>query len=140
MNKNIARIIAVSGIAAVAALGLAACSTSSSTPDSSSSAEVGGNVVAPVTIDLATAAGKTFDIPMNSGGYIVTADGEKTRWGATFSKDGVVTFTDGTVAGSSPDDLVTAPFLTPVAVGTTEVTLSNGSTGTSVTFTVNVTA
>lgn len=134
MNKNLARVIAVSGIAGLAVLGLSACSNPAPAPSPSTSEETGGNVVAPVMIDPATANGQTFDISMKSSGYIQAPAGEETGWSATFSQDGVVTFTDGGTDG----DATFNPGLEPVAPGMTDVTLTDPA-GTSITFMVNVT-
>lgn len=134
MNKTLARVIAVSGIAGLAILGLTACSNPAPEPSSSSSEEVGGNVVAPIMIDPATADGQTFDIPMNSSGYIQAPAGQESGWTATFSQEGVVSFTDG----GTESDATFNPGLQPVAPGMTDVTLTDPA-GASITFMVNVT-
>jgi hypothetical protein len=132
MNKNFVRVGAVAAIAFAAVGGLTACSNATPAP-SESSEEM--NVVSPIQIPVAEANGNTYDIPMNSMGYLNVADGSEADWTAEFSKAGVVEFTEGGTDGSA----TFVPGLTPVAEGTTDVTLTNSVSGETVTFTVNVT-
>ena len=132
MNKNLIRVGAVAAIAFAAVGGLTACSNAAPAPTESA---VGSNVVSPVQIPVAEANGKTYDIPMNSMGYLNVAEATEGDWTASFSKSGVVEFTEGGTDG----DATFVPGLTPVAEGTTEVTLTDSVTGDTVTFTVNVT-
>ena len=132
MNKNLIRVGAVAAIAFAAVGGLTACSNAAPAPPESA---VGSNVVSPVQIPVAEANGKTYDIPMNSMGYLNVAEATEGDWTASFSKSGVVEFTEGGTDG----DATFVPGLTPVAEGTTEVTLTDSVTGDTVTFTVNVT-
>ncbi len=132
MNKNFIRVGAVAAIAFAAVGGLTACSNAAPAPTESA---VGSNVVSPVQIPVAEANGKTYDIPMNSMGYLNVAEATEGDWTASFSKSGVVEFTEGGTDG----DATFVPGLTPVAEGTTEVTLTDSVTGETVTFTVNVT-
>ncbi len=132
MNKNLIRVGAVAAIAFAAVGGLTACSNAAPAPTESA---VGSNVVSPIQIPVAEANGKTYDIPMNSMGYLNVAEATEGDWTASFSKSGVVEFTEGGTDG----DATFVPGLTPVAEGTTEVTLTDSVTGETVTFTVNVT-
>jgi hypothetical protein len=132
MNKNILRVGAVAAIAFAAVGGLAACSTPAPEPTESA---VGSDVVSPIQIPVVDANGKTYDIPMNSMGYLNVAEGTEANWTASFSMSGVVEFTEGGTDGSA----TFVPGLTPVSEGTTDVTLTDSMTGESVTFTVNVT-
>jgi len=132
MNKNFLRIGAVAAIAFAAVGGLSACS--SATPEPTESA-IGSDVVSPIQIPVVDANGKTYDIPMNSMGYLNVAEGTEGDWTAEFSKSGIVEFT----AGGTDGGATFVPGLTPVAEGTTEVTLTDSMTGEAVTFTVNVT-
>jgi hypothetical protein len=132
MNKNFVRVGAVAAIAFAAVGGLTACSNATPAPNESSEEM---NVVSPIQIPVAEANGNTYDIPMNSMGYLNVADGSEADWTAEFSKAGVVEFTEGGTDGSA----TFVPGLTPVAEGTTDVTLTNSVSGETVTFTVNVT-
>lgn len=132
MNKNFVRVGAVAAIAFAAVAGLTACSNATPAP-SESSEEI--NAVSPIQIPVAEANGKTYDIPMNSMGYLNVADGSEADWSAEFSTAGVVEFTEGGTDGSA----TFVPGLTPVAEGTTDVTLTNSVSGETVAFTVNVT-
>ena len=132
MNKNLIRVGAVAAIAFAAVGGLAACSNAAPAPTESA---VGSNVVSPIQIPVAEANGKTYDIPMNSTGYLNVAEDTEGDWTASFSKSGIVEFTEGGTDG----DATFVPGLTPVAEGTTEVPLTDSVSGESVTFTVNVT-
>ena len=132
MKKNLMRVGAVAAIAFAAVGGLTACSTPAPAPSESA---VGSDIVSPIQIPVAEANGNTYDIPMNSTGYLNVATGTEAEWSATFSMAGVVEFTEGGTDGGS----TMVPGLTPVAEGTTEVTLTNSATSESVTFTVNVT-
>lgn len=132
MNKNLIRVGAVVAIAFAAVGGLTACSNAAPAPTESA---VGSDVVSPIQIPVAEANGKTYDIPMNSMGYLNVAEATEGDWTASFSKSGVVEFT----AGGTDGDATFVPGLTPVAEGTTEVTLTDSVTGETVMFTVNVT-
>ena len=92
MNKNLIRVGAVAAIAFAAVGGLTACSNAAPAPTESA---VGSNVVSPVQIPVAEANGKTYDIPMNSMGYLNVAEATEGDWTASFSKSGVVEFTEG---------------------------------------------
>lgn len=132
MKKNLIRVGAVAAIAFAAVGGLTACSTAAPAPTESA---VGSDVVSPIQIPVAEANGMTYDIPMNSMGYLNVAEGTEGDWTASFSESGIVEFTEGGTDG----DATFVPGLTPVAEGTTEVTLTDSESGESVTFTVNVT-
>ncbi|MCF8541345.1 MAG: hypothetical protein K9H50_06250 [Aurantimicrobium sp.] len=132
MNKNFLRIGAVAAIAFAAVGGLTACSTPAAEPTESA---VGSDVVSPIQIPVAEANGMTYDIPMNSMGYLNVAQGSEADWTAEFSTPDVVEFT----AGGTDGGATFVPGLTPVAEGTTEVTLTNSASSETVTFTVNVT-
>jgi hypothetical protein len=135
MNKNIALIGAVTAIVAAAVVGLTACSATTPTPDASS-APIGSGVVSPIQIPVAEANGMSYDIPMNSIGYLNVPESTEADWTGTAATPGVVEFTQG----GSDGDATLVPGLTPLAPGKTDVTLTNNVTGESVTFTVTVTA
>ena len=134
MNKNFARVGAVTAIVAAAVVGLTACSATTPTPDSSSTA-IGSGVVSPIQIPVADANGMVYEIPMNSMGYLNVPESTEADWTGETATDGVVTFTKG----GSDGDATLVPGLTPVAPGETGVTMTNTVTGESVTFTVVVT-
>jgi hypothetical protein len=83
MNKNFVRVGAVAAIAFAAVGGLTACSNATPAP-SESSEEM--NVVSPIQIPVAEANGNTYDIPMNSTGYLNVADGSEADWTAEFEQ------------------------------------------------------
>ena len=132
MNKNFIRGGAVIAIALAALGGLAACSTPAPAPTESAA---GSDVVSPTQIPVAEAGGQSYYIPTGSIGYLNVPKGTEADWSATFSMSGIVEFTAGGIDG----DATFVPGLTPVAVGTTEVTLTNSTSGETVTFTVTVT-
>jgi len=132
MNKNFVRVGAVAAIAFAAVGGLTACSTPAPAPTESS---MGSDVVSPIQIPVAEANGQTYDIPLNTTGYLNVADGTEADWTAEFSTPGIVEFTEGGTDGSA----TFVPGLTPVSEGTTKVTLTDSASGETVTFTVNVT-
>ena len=134
MNKNFARIGAVAAIVVAAVAGLTACSTTTPSPDASST-PIGSDIVSPIDIPIPGANGKTYDIPMNSMGYLNVPAGTEANWTAMIETPNVVEFTPG-----SGGDTVFVPALTTMGPGMTDVTLTNSETGESVTFTVNVTA
>jgi hypothetical protein len=134
MNKNFVRVGAVAAIAFAAVGGLTACSNATPAPAPTESS-MGSDVVSPIQIPVADSNGKTYDIPMNTTGYLNVADGTEADWTAEFATAGVVEFTEGGTDGSA----TFVPGLTPVAEGSTEVTLTNSVSGETVTFTVNVT-
>jgi hypothetical protein len=132
MNKKFLRVGAVAAIAFAAVGGLTACSNAAPAPTESA---VGSEVVSPIQIPVAEANGQSYDIPMNSMGYLNVTEGTEADWTAEFSTPGVVEFTEGGTDGSA----TFVPGLTPVSEGTTEVTLTDSASGETVTFTVNVT-
>lgn len=132
MNKNFVRVGAVAAIAFAAVGGLTACSNATPAP-TESAAEI--DVLSPTQIPVVEANGQTYGIPMNSTGYLNVPEGTEADWSAEFSTPGVVEFTEGGTDGSA----TFVPGLTPVAEGTTDVTLTNSVSGETVTFTVNVT-
>ena len=90
----------------------------------------------PVVVDLASADGTTVTVAV--GGIIdLTGGGDDVAdWSAEIADPAVVTFTPGRDDGSATFN----PGLTGVAEGSSEVTLTNSSSGDVVTLTVDVTA
>lgn len=120
--------VTVALLVVAGSLGLAGCSSAGSGGDSSA--------LPPVIVDLEQIDGTTVEVP--EGGTIdLTGDDETyTEWTAEISDPEVVEFTPGRDDGSAQFN----PGLTAKSVGDTEVTLDNGETGDSVTFTVEVVA
>lgn len=123
-------------IALLVPSGLLACSSDDGDGDVTTSAEVSGSALPPVIVDLDSLEGTTVEV--REGGAIdITGDDETfTDWTATIADPAVVTFTPGRDDGSAQFN----PGLQATAVGTTEVTLTNSSSATTLTFTVHVTA
>ncbi len=135
MNKKIAKISAVAALAAAATFSLAACSTAAD-EDASGMDETSETtqVVAPTIVDVATLDGQTLDI--KNGGFIDinTGDTDPADWSAVVKDPAVVSFT----AGGKSGDAVMNPGLQGTQAGSTQVELTNKTTGDVATFTVNV--
>ena len=120
--------VTVALLVVAGSLGLAGCSSAGSGGDSSA--------LPPVIVDLEQIDGTTVEVP-EGGAIDLTGDDETyTEWTAEISDPEVVEFTPGRDDGSAQFN----PGLTAKSVGDTEVTLDNGETGDSVTFTVEVVA
>jgi hypothetical protein len=134
--------MAVTVASAVVALVLSACgskpapTTSSAAGADTTAAAVssapGGQVVAPVIVELASVGGTTVSVPL--GNVVVLDTDNPVGWVATIADPTVVSFADGRNDASATFN----PGLTPLAAGTTEVSLTNGTT--TVAFTLVVTA
>lgn len=134
MNNKLIKAGAIVALAGAAVFSLSACSTASSTPESSETTEESGStVIAPVIVDVADLDGTTVDV--QEGNFIdvnVPMDSEA-LWTAKIADDMILSFTAGGTDGSA----VFNPGFEALGVGTTEVTMTDGTT--TVTFTVNVT-
>lgn len=134
-NNKIAKVSAIAALAAAATFSLAACS-STADEDASGADESSetSQVVAPTIVDTATLDGQTLDI--NNGGFIDinTGDTDPADWSAVVKDPAVVAFTAGGMSG----DAVMNPGLQGTKAGSTQVELTNKTTGEVVTFTVNV--
>lgn len=134
-NHKIAKVGAIAALAAAATFSLAACS-SAADKDSSGADESSetSQVVAPTIVDVATLNGQTVDI--NNGAFvdITTGDTDPADWTAVVKDPAVVAFT----AGGKSGDAVLNPGLQGTQAGSTQVELTNKTTGEVVTFTVNV--
>lgn len=129
MNRSILR--AASGIALAAAALLVVSACSSGSPDSSSSAEA----LPPVIVEIDSLDGTTVEVPMG-GAIDITGDDETfTDWTADISDPAIAEFTPGKDDGSAQFN----PGITPLAEGTTDVTMTNSATDDTVDFTVTVT-
>jgi hypothetical protein len=112
-------------VALVGGLALAGCSSSGTTGDASA--------LPPVIVDLGDVDGTTVEV--TEGGTIdLTDDDTYAAWTADIDNPDVVEFVAGRDDGSAQFN----PGLTAKSVGETDVTLDNGETGDTVTFTVDV--
>jgi hypothetical protein len=134
MNNKLIKAGAIVALAGAAVFSLSACSTASSTPESSETTEESGStVIAPVIVDVADLDGSTVDV--QEGNFIdvnVPMDSEA-LWTAKIADEMILSFTPGGTDGGA----VFNPGFEALGVGTTEVTMTDGTT--TVTFTVNVT-
>lgn len=131
MNITIRRGIVAVALAGVALTGLAGCSTGGSSSSETSS----NQVVGPIIGDLTSINGTTIDATVGRTIDLTGDDKTFDQWSATTSTPGIVTYTNGYTSGGASFN----PGLTVDAAGTTEVTLTNATTGETVTFTVNAT-
>jgi len=130
---NLTRITSVVALALVA---VTACSSDNAATTSTASTTTAttsdsSQALPPVMVDLATAEGGTVEVTLST--TVVFPVDNVTEWSATVADPSVVEFVAGTDDGSA----VFNPGLTPLAAGTTEVTLTDGTS--TVTFTVVVT-
>lgn len=113
-----------------AVLGTSACT--SGTPSGQSSASDAG-VIAPVIVQLADQDGRTVSVGLGNVVDLVAVDPK--AWTAKIADPSIAEF----VAGGTRGGATFNPGLQPLAVGTTEVTLTNDSDDTTVVFTLEVT-
>lgn len=133
---------AVAALAAALVLtaALAGCASGSGDAGgaaSGSSASPGASTGAlpPVIVEVEDLEGTTVEVPLgNTVDLVVSDDSDVTAWVAEVADPTVVEFVPGKDDGSAQFN----PGLEPLAVGETEVVLSDG-TSTTVTFTVVVT-
>lgn len=120
--------VTVAFLMVAGSVGLTGCSSAGSGGESSA--------LPPVMVDLNEVDGTTVEVP-EGGAIDLTGDDETyTEWTAEIADPEVVEFTPGRDDGSAQFN----PGLTAKSVGDTEVTLDNGETGDTVTFTVEVVA
>lgn len=121
-------------IVAVAAVGLSACASgSSSTP----ATPIGTNVIAPVTMEANDLQGATVDLLVGQVLNIKTGDLAVDSYTGEVADTSVATF----VAGRKDDDAEFNPGVQALAVGETDVTMSNSNGGIQpLSFTVVVSA
>jgi hypothetical protein len=122
MRGRVAASVTVALALAGGALALSGCSTG------------GSSALPPVIVELDDVDGTTVEVP-EGGSVDLTGDDETfTEWTAEIADPAVVEFEPGRDDGSAQFN----PGLTAKSVGQTEVTLENGATGDTVTFTVEV--
>jgi hypothetical protein len=124
VRGRVAASVAVA-VVTLGTLGLTGCS----------SADTGGSsALPPVIVELDNIDGTTVEVP-EGGSIDLTGDDETAiQWTADIDDPEVVEFVPGRDDGSAQFN----PGLTATSVGQTEVTLENGETGDTVTFTVEV--
>ena len=119
---------------------LAACGdddddTTATTATAASGGTV-GNVLPPVIADLTAVDGTTVVVKVGGTIDLTGDDSTYTDWTASIADPAIAEFTPGRNDGSASFN----PGITGLAAGSTEVTLTNSTSGTAVTFTVDVTA
>lgn len=135
---NHTRRAAISGALAVLALtGLVACSSSSADDPSSSTATASSqtsssSVVAPIIADLTSIDGTTITASVGRSIDLTGDTDTFADWTATISPSGILAFTPGRTEGSARFN----PGIEVLATGNASVTLTNSTTGKSVSFTV----
>ncbi|MGK9147623.1 hypothetical protein KXS11_08375 [Plantibacter flavus] len=115
-----------------AVLGTSACSDGAGSSSAQSSASDAG-VIAPIIVQLADQDGRTVTVGLDNVVDLVAVDPK--AWTATIADPSIAEF----VAGGTRGGATFNPGLQPLAAGTTEVTLKNGSDGSTVVFTLEVT-
>lgn len=114
MNPTRTRILAAIGAAALA-LTLSACGGQST----------GGNVVAPVTVDVNDLQGSTVEVAMNQALNINTGDLAVDSYTADIADPSIAEFVQGRDDGSATFN----PGFTPKKIGETEITMTNEQGG-----------
>lgn len=94
----------------------------------------GSSALPPVIVELDTLEGTTVEVPEGGSVDLTGDDDTFTEWTADIADPDVVEFEPGRDDGSAQFN----PGLSAKSVGQTEVTLENGETGDTVTFTVEV--
>lgn len=129
------RLVAAAAVVGAAALGLTACTPAGSSDSASGSSSA--SVLPPVIEKISDLDGTTVQVPLTNTVDLVTADGDDvTAWSAEIADDTIAEFVRGKEDGGATFN----PGLTPLAAGTTDVVLTNTTTGEKVAFTLEVTA
>lgn len=126
--SRIAKISSIVALTAMVGVGLTACTTPTPEPTPTNT------MVAPTIVDILTLNGKTVDIANGSFVDITTGEFAPEDYTAIVSEPTIVAFT----AGSNDGTVVMNPGLEGTKVGTTQVELTNKTTGVKTTFTVVV--
>ena len=114
---------------------LSACTTAAGAP--AGGAPTGGSVIAPVTMSANSLQGADVDLVVGQMLNVTTGDLAVDSYRGTVADTDVAVFTAGRTDGSA----VFNPGIQAMAVGTTEVTLTNSNGGIQpLTFTVTVTS
>jgi hypothetical protein len=137
------RRITLAACCSVAVVALAACgdndsgestdtSAAASTAAPTSSSGGGSQALPPVMVPTDGLDGSTVQVPLSN--TLVIQAAEPTAWTGTVADAGIAEFVPGSDDGSA----VFNPGVRPKAVGSTQVTITDGTT--TITFTVEVTA
>ena len=128
------RLAVTSVVGLAAAVGLAACS-SSDAPAPTPSSSASSSVISPIFVHADDADGTTVDVTVGNV-VVVTSDTEPLGdWTAEVSDTSVVRFEPGSSTGSADFN----PGFQALAPGSTDVTMTNESSGTKLSFTIDVT-
>jgi len=120
------------GILAALAVALPLAACSDDLTRASDTTQASSQLPAPVIVDVTELDGTTVSVPL--GNVVVVNADDPTAWTANVADAGIATFTPGSDDGSATFN----PGFAPVQAGTTEVTMTDGTT--TVTFTLDVTA
>ncbi len=116
-----------------ALLGTSACTGGSDEPSDQGSASAAG-VIAPVIVQLVDQDGRTVSVGLDNVVDLVAVD--PTVWSAEIEDPSIAEYVPGGSRGGASFN----PGLQPLAVGRTEVTLTNRSDDSTVVFTLEVVA
>lgn len=126
--SRIAKISTIVALTAMVGVGLSACSTPTPTPTPTNT------MVAPTIVDITTLNGQTVNINKDAFIDITTGAFAPEDYTAVVSDPSIVAFT----AGSNDGTVVMNPGLQGTKAGSTQVELTNKTTGVKTTFTVVV--
>ncbi|KQM17824.1 hypothetical protein ASF83_01645 [Plantibacter sp. Leaf171] len=116
-----------------ALLGTSACTGSSDEPSGQGSASAAG-VIAPVIVQLVDQDGRTISVGLDNVVDLVAVD--PNAWSAEIEDPSIAEYVPGGSRGGASFN----PGLQPLAVGSTDVTLTNRSDDSTVVFTLEVVA
>jgi hypothetical protein len=123
-------------VVAVAVLVPGALAACSDDDDASSTTEASSSALPPVIVEIGSLDASTVEVTEGSA-IDVTGDNETyTDWTAEIADPEIVSFTPGRDEGSAQFN----PGFQALAVGSTEVTMTNSSSGETLTFTIDVVA
>lgn len=134
-ERHVRRGFAVVGLPVALVILAAGCSSDDKSSSSTASTAVTSSVsvLPPTIVDLSTVGGTTVAVRL--GGTIdMNSDATVTDWTAEIADPAIVSFTPGRTDGSATFN----PGLVGMAPGSTEVTMTNSSSGETTTFTVTV--
>ena len=120
---QVRRLLVIAALAASVA-GLTACASSGGDAE----------LPAPIIVTPEEAKGTTVDVPSDTT-LVIKVDGDVTAWTGESSDPHVVEFVPGKVDGGATFN----PGFEPHGEGTTDVSITDGSTGDTYDFTVTVT-
>lgn len=114
---------------------LAGCGSDDDGEDEPPPSEQSTSALPPVFVDVDSLQGTTVEV-RDGGAVVVTGDDETfTAWTATIADPTVVSFVPGRDDGSATFD----PGFEAVAVGSTDVTMTNADSGANIEFRIDVT-